>query len=116
MNEQEIFEHLFSIAIQSDDTGGVVTSCLVRDKEIIADAFSTNDGVHAEYALLQKLKDDKVSIDKDCQKNPMGAGQSSSFFRRYKIARISSYNPQLLTFLNNTVNLYSDSFTERLRR
>lgn len=55
MTEKEIFEHLFEIAPQSNDTAGVVTSCLVRDSEIIADAVSA--GVeHAEYMLLQKLK------------------------------------------------------------
>lgn len=61
MTEQEIFDHLFEIAPQSNDTDGVVTSCLVRDGEIIADAVSA--GVeHAEYMLLQKLKEESIEI------------------------------------------------------
>lgn len=61
MTEKEIFEHLFEIAPQSNDTDGVVTSCLVRDGEIIADAVSA--GVeHAEYMLLQKLEAETVEI------------------------------------------------------
>jgi pyrimidine deaminase RibD-like protein len=61
MTEKEIFEHLFEIAPQSEDTDGVVTSCLVRDNEIIADAVSA--GVeHAEYMLLEKLKKEAIEI------------------------------------------------------
>jgi len=61
MSEKEIFEHLFTIAPQSKDTDGVVTSCLVRDDEIIADAVSA--GVeHAEYMLLQKLTAEGIEI------------------------------------------------------
>jgi deoxycytidylate deaminase len=54
MKEEEIFEHLFTIAPLSTDTDGVVTSCLVREGEILADAVSA--GVeHAEYELIKKL-------------------------------------------------------------
>ncbi len=61
MTGKEIFEHLFTIAPQSKDTDGVVTSCLVRDGEIIADAVSA--GVeHAEYILLQKLSTEGIEI------------------------------------------------------
>ena len=61
MTEQEIFDRLFEIAPQSNDTDGVVTSCLVRDDEIIAEAVSA--GVeHAEYMLLQKLKEEATEI------------------------------------------------------
>ena len=54
MSERVIFEHLFSIANQSKDTDGVVTSCLVRDGQIIADAVSAGEG-HSEFMLLHKL-------------------------------------------------------------
>lgn len=61
MTDKEIFEHLFEIAPQSNDTDGVVTSCLVRNGKIIADAVSA--GVeHAEYMLLQKLKEEAIEI------------------------------------------------------
>lgn len=61
MTEKEIFEHLFTIAPRSNDTDGVVTSCLVRDNAIIADAVSA--GVeHAEYMLLQNLKEESIEI------------------------------------------------------
>src|SRR3989344_7232554 len=43
------------ISKQSNDTRGVVTACLVRNGNIVADGYSTDDGIHAEYALLQKL-------------------------------------------------------------
>ena len=61
MTEQEIFRHLFSIADQSHDTDGVVTSCLVRENEILADAVSAGT-IHAEYALLQKLKIQQILL------------------------------------------------------
>ncbi|MFT5849370.1 MAG: pyrimidine deaminase RibD-like protein [Patiriisocius sp.] len=64
MNEEAIFEHLLAIAPQSIDTDGVVTSCLVRNKEIIADAVSAG-GEHAEYMLLQKIKDTGIEIMRD---------------------------------------------------
>jgi len=61
MNEKQIFEYLFDIAPQSSDTDGVVTSCLVRDGEIVADAVSA--GVeHAEYALINKLKNEAIAV------------------------------------------------------
>ncbi|HEX5430249.1 MAG TPA: deaminase [Patescibacteria group bacterium] len=62
MTELEIFNHLFEISKQSDDKGGVVTSCLVRDGKIIASGISTNNGIHSEYALLQNLKSAGESI------------------------------------------------------
>lgn len=61
MSEQEIFTHLLSIAGQSNDTDGVVTSCLVRDGEIVMDAVSAG-AEHAEYVLLKKLAAASVSI------------------------------------------------------
>lgn len=61
MNEQEIFTHLLGIADQSNDTDGVVTSCLIRDGEIVMDAVSA--GVeHSEYELLEKLKGQSIRI------------------------------------------------------
>ncbi|MEN9649765.1 MAG: hypothetical protein RL094_732 [Candidatus Parcubacteria bacterium] len=62
MTEQEIFTRLFSLIETSDDKNGVVAACLVRDSYILGEAVSTNDSVHAEYALLQKVGD---SIQKD---------------------------------------------------
>jgi pyrimidine deaminase RibD-like protein len=56
MIEKEIFERLFSIFNQSDDTEGIVAACLVRKGMIVSEAVSNNDGVHAEYALLKKLE------------------------------------------------------------
>lgn len=61
MTEQEIFTHLLSIANQSNDTDGVVTSCLVRDGETVMDAVSA--GVeHAEYVLLKKMAAKSIAI------------------------------------------------------
>ena len=61
MTEKDIFEHLFKIAPQSHDTDGVVTSCLVRNQEIVADAVS--GGVeHAEYVLIKKLGDENIEV------------------------------------------------------
>ena len=40
----------------------MVTSCFVRDGAILADAVSTNEGVHSEYALLQRLSEKGISI------------------------------------------------------
>ena len=61
MTEEEIFEHLFVIAPQSNDTDGVVTACLVRENQIILDAVSA--GIrHAEYMLLEKAKEKKLKI------------------------------------------------------
>jgi pyrimidine deaminase RibD-like protein len=62
MNEQEIFEYLFKISKNSDDVGGIVTSCLVRDGSIIADGISTARGIHSEYALLLKLHELGIQI------------------------------------------------------
>jgi pyrimidine deaminase RibD-like protein len=62
MSEQDIFEHLFSLFDSSDDQDGVVAACLVRDGNILAAAVSTGAGVHAEYALLQNLRDEGISI------------------------------------------------------
>lgn len=61
MTEKEIFEHLFSIGPRSKDTDGVVTACLVREGEIIADAVSA--GIkHAEYELIKKLETENITI------------------------------------------------------
>lgn len=62
MTEQEIFEHLFTIADQSDDTGGVVCACLVRQGFIVAEGISGNDGKHAEYVLLRQLELSGISV------------------------------------------------------
>lgn len=86
MTEKEIFQHLFSIADQSHDTDGVVTSCLVRDGEIVADAVSAGP-IHSEYALLQKLQIQNIIIEsrdiayvtvQPCsQRSPGGEGEKS---------------------------------------
>ncbi len=57
MTEKEIFERLFSLISQSNDTNGAVSACLVRDGKIIAEGISNNESVHAEYALLKKLEE-----------------------------------------------------------
>jgi pyrimidine deaminase RibD-like protein len=85
MSEQEIFTHLLSIANQSNDTDGVVTSCLVRDGEIIMDAVSA--GVeHAEYMLLKKMAAKSIAILPDdvvyvtvqpCDSRTVGGGGES---------------------------------------
>ncbi len=64
MTEKEIFEHLFRIASLSNDTDGVVTACLVRKGEIIVDGVSAG-AEHAEYILLQKIKDQSIVITPD---------------------------------------------------
>lgn len=61
MKEEEIFEHLFAIASQSKDTDGVVTSCLIRGGEIIADAVSAGLE-HAEYELIKKLGVEGIAV------------------------------------------------------
>lgn len=65
MTEQEIFEHLFIIAAQSNDTGGVVSSCLVRQGNIVASGVSCNDGKHAEYVLLRTIELSALQVQKD---------------------------------------------------
>lgn len=65
MNEEKIFEHLFMIFELSDDDRGVVASCLVRSGEIVSAAVSMSDGVHAEYALLQKLNNEGITIEQN---------------------------------------------------
>ncbi len=62
MTEQQIFHYLFSLAQASDDDGGVVTSCLVRDGKILAEGVSTAAGTHAEYALLQEMNRLGISV------------------------------------------------------
>lgn len=85
LTEQEIYRRLFNIISQSDDTNGAVAACLVRDGNIIAEAFSTNDGVHAEYALLKNverngeriLKRDIIytTVEPCSQRSPGGRGE-----------------------------------------
>jgi pyrimidine deaminase RibD-like protein len=85
MTEQEIFKHLFTIAAKSDDTGGVVSSCLVRQGNIVASGVSSNDGKHAEYVLLrqielcalQVLPDDIVytTVEPCGKRTPSGVGE-----------------------------------------
>jgi pyrimidine deaminase RibD-like protein len=62
MSEQEIFEYLFEISTRSDDVGGVVTSCLVRDSKVLVDGVSSRDGRHSEYVVLQNLKSQGLSV------------------------------------------------------
>ncbi len=65
MSEKEIFFHLFEVTKFSEDNGGIVSACLIRDSEIIAEGFSTNEGIHAEYAVLQDLEKRGIRINQD---------------------------------------------------
>jgi pyrimidine deaminase RibD-like protein len=62
MLEKEIFEHLFETTKLSEDNGGIVSACLVRGNKILTNGFSTNDGIHAEYAVLQNIKNANIEI------------------------------------------------------
>ena len=63
MTEQEIFDRLFSIVQSSDDTDGVVAACLVRNGQILVEGVSTSSGKHAEYVVLEKLRDQNIEIE-----------------------------------------------------
>jgi pyrimidine deaminase RibD-like protein len=62
MSDREIFERLLAIVPTSDDDHGAVAACLVREGEIVEEAVSRHLGTHAEYALLQKLKQKNHNI------------------------------------------------------
>lgn len=64
MNERDIFEHLFRLALQSSDADGVVTTCVVRDGKVLLDAVSEG-APHAEYVLLRKMREQGVSFLQD---------------------------------------------------
>ncbi len=63
MNDNEIFNHLFNIATLSDDMNGVVTACLVRGNQIIAEGYSNNQGIHAEYAVILEIRRKNIKIE-----------------------------------------------------
>jgi pyrimidine deaminase RibD-like protein len=66
MNEKAIFEHLFTVASQSQDPRGVVSACVVLDGEIIDSAASSDDGIrHAEDILFENLKKKEIVLSKN---------------------------------------------------
>jgi pyrimidine deaminase RibD-like protein len=67
MDEREIFTFLFRLAETSRDPEGVVASCLMRDRELLASSASSDDGrQHAEYLVVQQLRDNRISVDERC--------------------------------------------------
>lgn len=67
MDEREIFTFLFCLAETSRDPEGVVASCLMRDGELMASSASSDDGrQHAEYLVVQQLRDNEISVDERC--------------------------------------------------
>ncbi len=63
MTEKEIFEQILALIPSSEDRQGVVGACLVRDGQIIESGISMLGGAHAEYSVLQKLKEKGFAID-----------------------------------------------------
>lgn len=64
--EDKIFKHLFSLEKYSDDQEGVVCACLVDGNgKILASGPSFQDGRHAEYVVLQKIKEIGIQINKN---------------------------------------------------
>lgn len=62
----QIFNHLFSLEKYSDDDEGVVCACLVDEKgNILASSPSFKDGRHAEYVVLQEIKQKGIHINKN---------------------------------------------------
>ncbi len=71
MNDREIFEELFLVAQTSQDPRGVVSSCLVRDGQIIAHAASSDDGdEHAENVLLNHYEGSPDGVILYCTLEP----------------------------------------------
>jgi pyrimidine deaminase RibD-like protein len=67
MDEREIFTFLLRLAETSRDPEGVVASCLMRDRELLASSASSDDGrQHAEYLVVQQLRDRRISVDERC--------------------------------------------------
>ena len=66
-DEQEIFTFLFSLAETSKDPEGVVAACLLRQGQLLASSASSDDGrYHAEYLVVQQLREDGIIADKRC--------------------------------------------------
>ncbi|MDB5260474.1 MAG: hypothetical protein JWN37_705 [Candidatus Nomurabacteria bacterium] len=65
MKDQEIFDHLFKLASYSEDKKGIVSACLVRNGEIIAEGFSNNEGWHAEYAAIKDAEAKNITISNE---------------------------------------------------
>lgn len=63
MTEKEIFEHIIALIPSSEDNQGVVGACLVRDGKIIQAGVSMVGGAHAEYCVLEVLKEKGFVID-----------------------------------------------------
>ena len=66
-DEQEIFTFLFSLAETSKDPEGVVAACLLRDGQLLASRTSSDDGrYHAEYLVVQQLREHGIIADERC--------------------------------------------------
>ncbi len=65
MTDQDIFQHLFTVAATSKDPRGVVSACLVENGTILASAASSDDGVyHAEDILFAEAAKNGLSLSK----------------------------------------------------
>ena len=66
-DDREIFSLLFSLAETSRDPEGVVAACLLRDGRLLASSASSDDGrYHAEYRVVQHLREQGVTVDERC--------------------------------------------------
>jgi pyrimidine deaminase RibD-like protein len=62
--EDRIFKKLFSLKKYSDDVEGVVCACIVDKKgKILFSSPSFKDGRHAEYVVIQKIREKNISSD-----------------------------------------------------
>ena len=63
MDEHGIFEHLLKLGKTSKDPEGVVVACLVREDRIIVSSPSSDDSqYHAEYLVIEKMKQQNNAI------------------------------------------------------
>lgn len=66
-DDREIFTFLFSLAETSKDPEGIVAACLLRDGQLLASSASSDDGCHhAEYRVVQHLREHGVTADERC--------------------------------------------------
>jgi pyrimidine deaminase RibD-like protein len=65
MTEPEIFAHLLERTKEIAHSIGPVTSCFVRNGEIIVEGVTDEKSVHSEYALLREIKNAGITIMPD---------------------------------------------------
>lgn len=66
-DDEEVFAFLFDLAKVSKDPEGVVAACLLRDGQTLASSASSDDGrYHAEYLVVQQLREHGLVADERC--------------------------------------------------